>query len=230
MSEWLIALDADDTLWHNERYFMGVTERFVAMCSSYAPGRDLEQRLAAIERKNLELFGYGAKGFTLSLIETAIEVTDGAVSTADIQRCIDWGRWILAHPVEVLDGVAEAVEALAARYRVILITKGDLLHQEAKVAASGLAERFEAVHVVNEKDPDTYRRILTRHGGTPERFVMVGNSVRSDVLPVVDLGGHAVHIPYELTWIHELVEHDGGFAVLSSIRELPDYLATLTAG
>jgi putative hydrolase of the HAD superfamily len=219
---WTVGLDADDTLWHNERYFMDATEMFIAMIRRYVDLPDLEERLAYVERQNLELFGYGVKGYTLSLIETAIEVTGARVSAADVQMCLDWGKAILAQPVELLDGVVEAVESLAEHHRVIVITKGDLLHQETKVAGSGLAERFAAVEVVNEKDPSTYRRILAKHHVDAARFVMVGNSVKSDVLPVLAIGAKAVHIPYETTWAHEQVaQHDEDFPVLDSIAELP---------
>jgi putative hydrolase of the HAD superfamily len=223
-----IALDADDTLWHNERYFIDVTDRFVAMCRRYVDVPDLEDRLGVTERRNLELFGYGAKGFTLSLIETAIEVTGGRISAADIHGCIEWCKWILAHPVEVLPGVADVVAALAADHDIMVITKGDLLHQEVKMAGSGLAELIRWLEVVNEKDPDTYRRVLARHGIDMSRFVMVGNSVKSDVLPVLALGAHAVHIPYETTWSHEIVEgHGAQFLELASITELPEALVRL---
>ncbi|MGE0308997.1 MAG: HAD family hydrolase [Acidimicrobiia bacterium] len=223
-----IGLDADDTLWHNERYFIDVTDRFVAMCRRYVDSADLDERLSNTERRNLALFGYGAKGFTLSLIETAIEVTGGRIAAADIHECIEWCRWILAHPVELLDGVAEVVDQLSSDFDLVVITKGDLLHQEAKMAGSGLAERFRSIEVVNEKDPDTYRRVLDELGVAPDRFVMVGNSVKSDVLPVLEIGALGVHIPYETTWVHEIVhDHDSQFPVLGSILELPGLIAQL---
>jgi putative hydrolase of the HAD superfamily len=220
-----IGFDADDTLWHNERYFVDVTDRFVAMCRRYVDVPDLETQLAKTERANLELFGYGAKGFALSLIETAIAVTGGRIAAADLHECIEWGKWILAHPVELLDGVADVLGELSVAHRLVLITKGDLLHQEAKVAGSGLGAMFTAVEVVSEKDPQTYQRVLDDHDIDVERFVMVGNSVRSDVLPVLELGAGAVHIPYEVTWGHEVVDdHNRDFPTLHSIWDLPGFL------
>jgi putative hydrolase of the HAD superfamily len=164
------------------------------------------------------------KAFTLSLVETAIEVTDGRIPGADLQAVLDLGKVLIDHPVELLDGVREAVDALTDTFRVMVITKGDLLHQETKVARSGLAELFWRVEVVSEKDEDTYARILDRHAIGPSTFVMVGNSVRSDVLPVLALGGRAVHVPYSVTWALEHVEADPDlhdFPVLASLAELP---------
>lgn len=224
--EW-IGLDADDTLWHSETIFAVTQERFTALVAPFVEDpTDLEARLLATEARNLELFGYGIKGFTLSMIETAIEVTDAAIPAGAIQVLLDLGKEMLRHPVELLDGVAEVIEELRRRhYRLVVITKGDLLHQESKVAASGLADRFDAIEVVSEKDPATYRRILDRHGIDPARFVMVGNSVRSDIVPVLAIGGRAVHIPYVVTWGHEHAECDeGAYTVLASIRDLPVWL------
>ncbi len=162
------------------------------------------------ERRNLEIFGYGVKGFTLSLVETAIEMTDGSIGGADVQRIIDLGKEVLQHPVELLDGVAEGIDGLlTAGHRLVIITKGDLLHQETKVAQSGLADVVDGVEIVAEKDAQTYQNALGRHGIDSADFTMVGNSVRSDVLPVLEIGGRAIHIEYEYTWDHEVVsEHD----------------------
>ncbi len=170
------------------------------------------------------------KAFTLSLVETAIEVTDGRIPGADLQAVLDLGKVLIDHPVELLDGVREAVDALTNRYRVMVITKGDLLHQETKVARSGLAELFWRVEIVSEKDEATYARILERHAIEPSTFVMVGNSVRSDVLPVLALGGWAVHVPYAVTWALEHAEVDPDlhdFPVLTSLAELPDCIESL---
>jgi putative hydrolase of the HAD superfamily len=183
-----------------------------------------------VERRNMAIFGYGVKAFTLSLIETAIEVTDGRVPAAVIQAVLDLGKVLHDHPVQLLDGVLETVDALSDRYRLLVITKGDLLHQESKVARSGLAEQLWGVEVVSEKDEATYRRVLARHRVDPSGFVMVGNSVRSDVLPILELGGRAVHVPYHVTWVLEQVEPDPerhDFPVLDSIRDLPACLEAL---
>ncbi len=224
----VVGLDGDDTLWHNEPIFAATHDRFRAMIERYAPGAGIDERLLATERRNLELFGYGVKGFALSLIETAITVTDSRIGASDVARIVDWAKDMLRHPVHLLDGVADTVADLATRYRLVLITKGDFFHQESKVARSGLAEHFDDVEVVAEKDAASYRRVLGRAGIDPTSFVMVGNSLRSDVLPVLEIGGDAVHIPYRLTWEHEQVadhEHDGHrYAALTDIRELPALL------
>lgn len=221
-----LGLDADDTLWHSENRFHETHERYHELLADHVDlDRDeLERLMLETERRNLRLFGYGAKGFTLSLIETAIEVTGGRIPTSAIATMIDFGKELLDHPVELLDGVAEAIEAFRARdLHLTLITKGDLWHQESKVAASGIAEHFDAVEIVAEKDVATYRAILDRHGIAPERFCMVGNSVRSDVLPVLELGGRAVHVPYEYLWAHEAVPEPGeDHLVVQALRDVAD--------
>ncbi len=224
-----VGLDADDTLWHSETYFSVTEERFRALLTPWCEEADVAGRLLERERVNLEIFGYGIKGFTLSMVETAIEASDGAIPTGAIQQIIQWGKEMLTHPVELLPGVTEAIDALHGRYRLALITKGDLFHQESKIAESGLAERFESINVLAEKNSTTYGTILSRLGVQPRDFAMVGNSVRSDVLPLVELGAHAVHIPYAITWNHEVVDDSSpvGWASLGSISELPGHLETL---
>jgi putative hydrolase of the HAD superfamily len=222
----VIALDGDDTLWHSEHLFVDTQDRFRDLVRPYVQlgDDDLDQRLLEVERRNLPLFGYGVKAFTLSLVETAIEVTEGRIPGSALQAVLDLGKVLIDHPVDLLDGVREAVDVLTDSYRVMVITKGDLLHQETKVARSGLADLFWRVEVVSEKDESTYRRILERHGIDPATLVMVGNSVRSDVLPVLALGGRAVHVPYAVTWILEQAEPDPDlhdFPVLASLTELP---------
>jgi putative hydrolase of the HAD superfamily len=224
----LIGLDGDDTLWQSEVHFADVHEVYRELLAPYVgDGIDVDARLYATERRNLELFGYGAKGFTLSMIETAIELTDGAVTTDEISRILSLGKRILSHPVELIDGVAETVPELAAAgYRLVLVTKGDLFHQEQKVAASGLADHFEQIAIVSEKDERTYRRVLTTAGVAPEDFLMVGNTVRSDVLPVLGIGGRAIQIPHHFTWNHEVVEADVEFPVLQRFSDLPAWLSS----
>jgi len=228
----VVGLDGDDTLWRNEEMFADVETRLRDLIHTYTNEADVNERLIKTERGNLALFGYGVKAFTLSMIETAIELTNGTVAAADIHRIVGWGKWMLSHPVELLDGVAEVVPRLADEYRLVLITKGDLFNQETKVAGSGLADHFEMVEIVSEKDPDTYREILKRHAIDPATFVMAGNSVRSDVLPVIEAGGRAVHIERALTWALETVEgvngKDHGYAELRTIRDLPETLRDLT--
>lgn len=224
-----IAFDGDDTLWHNESLFSMTQERFRAVLTAHAGGTapaDLDRRLLEAETRNLRYFGYGIKGFVLSMIETAVEVTEGGIPARDIRDLIDFGKAMLEHPVELLDGVAEVVGRLAAERPLLLITKGDLFDQESKVARSGLADHFRAVEVVSEKDPATYARVLARHGIAPARFLMVGNSVRSDILPVLALGAQAVHIPYHLTWAHEEAAAPAeGYRRLDSLHGLPALLA-----
>lgn len=230
-----VGLDADDTLWHSENRFHEAHQRYHELLSAHVDiGFDaLEARMLETEQRNLQLFGYGAKGFALSLIETAIEITDGAIPATDIRAILDFGKEMLDHPVDLLDGVADTIDRLRDHgHRLLLITKGDLWHQESKVAASGIADRFDGVEIVSEKDPATYRRILDRHDVDPSRFCMVGNSVRSDVLPLLDIGARALHVPYEFLWAHEAVdgaEADVRFQTLGSIREVPDVVGAAAA-
>lgn len=227
----VIALDGDDTLWHSEQLFVDTQTAFRELLAPYVDLDDaaLDARLVEVERANLPTFGYGVKAFTLSLLETAIEVTKGAIPSRDLQSILDLGKLLLDHPVQLLDGVVEAVDALTDRYRVMVLTKGDLLHQESKVARSGLAELFWQVEIVSEKDVATYQRVLDRWAIDPATFVMVGNSVRSDVLPVLAIGGRAIHVPYHVTWALEHVEPDPehDFPVLDSLSELPASIAAM---
>jgi putative hydrolase of the HAD superfamily len=225
MSIDVIGLDGDDTLWHSESLFAVTNDRIRELLSPHVSTEVLDERLLDVERQNLALFGYGAKAFTLSVIETAIEVTNGRVTTAEIQAIIDLGKALLAHPVDLLDGVADAVERLADDHRLVLITKGDLFHQESKVAGSGLGDWFDSIQIVSEKDPATYRRVLDTVGVAPDRFLMVGNSLRSDVEPVLGIGGRAVHVPYEHQWALDS-EPEGalpedGWWHLDSLTDLP---------
>jgi putative hydrolase of the HAD superfamily len=207
-------------------------DRFVELLDGHVDPEALQERLLATERRNLGVFGYGAKGFTLSMIETALEVTDGDLPGSHVRAILDLGKALLAHPVELLEGVREALEALAGR-RLVLVTKGDLFHQESKVAGSGLGELFERIEIVSEKDEPTYRKLAEDLGVDPEHFLMVGNSLRSDVLPVVAMGGRAVHVPYPTEWAHEAVDEadlpSGGWWQLPSLADLPSLLEELGA-
>ncbi len=227
-----LGFDADDTLWHNEGLFSAAHAKFHALLAAHHDAATVDRALYATELRNLPLYGYGAKGFTLSAIETAIELTAGRVSPAELRELIALGRDILAHPVELLDAVPDVLADLAdAGHRMILITKGDLQHQERKISESGLAPHFLATEVVSEKDDATYRRVLARHGIDPTRFLMIGNSLKSDIAPILRLGGFAAHIPYPLTWEHERLatppEAPGRFFTLASLRELPALVARL---
>ncbi len=205
----VLAFDGDDTLWHNETLFSMTQGRFRSLISRHVdiPTHILNARLPETERRNIPTYGYGIKGFVLSMIETAIEVTAKRIPAEDIQSILDYGRTMLEHPVELIEGAREVLETLRARdHELWLVTKGDLFDQESKIARSGLVPLFHAIEIVSEKDQVTYQRLLDRYGVSPDEFLMVGNSVRSDVLPVIEIGGKAIHIPYEITWEHEHVE------------------------
>ena len=201
-----IGFDADDTLWHSERVYRLTEARFAELLSDHVDSAGLSQRLLETETRNLAFYGFGRKGFVLSMIETAIDVTGGRVPTAILKGLIDLGRDMAAHPIEILPDVRETLEQVAGRYRILLITKGDLLDQEQKLARSGLGELFQAVEIVSEKSPATYQRIFTRHGDGPERSMMVGNSLKSDVVPAIEAGGWGTFIPHPLTWVMEHAE------------------------
>jgi putative hydrolase of the HAD superfamily len=201
-----IAFDADDTLWAHENVFVDAKARCVELLRPYLQAdQNLEEELYRFERKNLKLFGYGVKGFTLSMIETAIELSKGRITGAEIQRIIDLAKEMLDHPIHLLDYVPEAIAALKPHFTLLIITKGDLFDQENKIARSGLANEFDAIEIVSEKNEATYQSLLKRHTIDPAHFLMLGNSLRSDVLPIVNIGGRALHLPFEFTWHHEAV-------------------------
>lgn len=226
-----LAFDADDTLWHNESLYSVTQEQITRLLLPYTDRETLSRRLLETEKRNLRLFGYGVKGFTLSMIESAIEVSQGRVTAAEIQSILDAGKNLLAHPIELLPEVRVTLEKLQPHYNLMLITKGDLFHQESRLAMSGLGDMFTAVEVVSEKDVPTYRRILTRYHIKPEDFIMIGNSVRSDILPVIELGARAVHIPYEITWELEQAElppdRPEQIYQLESIGQVPKWVEAL---
>jgi len=224
----VLGLDADDTLWENEERFHEVEARFRDLVSTWADGETADAALLATERANIARHGYGIKGFVLSMELTAIELSGGDVAAADLGRIIGWGHEMMAHPIELLDGVAETLEVLVATHRLLVITKGDLGDQLGKVERCGLDHLFWNVDVVPEKDPDAYRRVLAGHGIDPAGFTMVGNSVKSDILPVLAIGGQAVHVPHTTTWVFEEPDPDEvaavDFPVLPSFRDLPALL------
>lgn len=225
-----IGFDGDDTLWHNEPLFWASTRRFQELLAPYSDAASLAQRLEAAEIANLALFGYGIKGFVLSMIETALDVSGGQVPSAVIRELLDRGKDMLAHPVHLLDDVADTLGRVRAMgFTLVLITKGDLFDQESKLARSGLAELFHAVEIVSEKDEATYRRLFARHGDGPERAAMVGNSMRSDILPALAAGAHAVHVPYPSTWSHERAEPPVGHPHFHAIGAMDDLAGVLAA-
>lgn len=222
----VVAIDGDDTLWHNETLFQDTHAEFRQLLARHVdkPAAEIDERLLGIQRRNLAIYGYGIKCFILSMIETAIEMTDERIPAGDIKTLLDFGRRMLTHPVALIDGVLEVIDALKADgHTVWLVTKGDLFDQEAKIARSGIADLFAHVEIVSEKDEASYRRLLFRQGVAAEDFIMAGNSVRSDVLPVLAIGGHAFHVPYHVTWAHELMHPDpsGEIVMLEDLRELP---------
>jgi len=222
----VIGFDADDTLWRSEDYFALAEQLFLDRVGPYAPeGIDVLGALHATELANVPVSGYGVKGWALSMVQAAVTATGGAVPSAVIGELVDYALDMLMHPVELLDGVPEALAAVGSIYRLVLITKGDLVHQQRKVSTSGIDHHFARIRVVLEKDELTYAALLAEWEIDPTRFLMVGNSVRSDILPIIGLGGHGVHIPYHVTWAHEVVDHHrGGFAELNRISELPEWL------
>jgi putative hydrolase of the HAD superfamily len=221
----VIGFDADDTLWQSEDGFRANELRFVELLSPHAShGIDVAAALTATERKNLSTYGYGVKAFTISMIEAAITISGGTVPTSVIAELIDITRDQLEAPVRLLPHVPEVLARVGEQYRLVLITKGDLVHQTHKITTSGLDHHFDHLEIVLEKDPETYARLLRRFGVQPDRFLMVGNSVRSDVLPVMAIGGHAVHVPYHMLWELEHVEHSELFTELASLSELPALL------
>lgn len=222
-----VALDADDTLWHNERYFHLTQARFRDLLADYAAPEQLSARLLAAERRNIGHYGFGVKGFVLSMIETAIEVTDGRVPAPVITELLAAGRQMLAEPIELLPGVAETLERLAGRYRLLVVTKGDLLDQERKLAQSGLGEMFDGVEIVSDKTPATYAAIFARHGAGAEQALMAGNSMASDVVAPILAGAWGVHLPHGLEWALEAAEPplaNPRFRRLERITALPDLL------
>jgi putative hydrolase of the HAD superfamily len=205
-----IGFDADDTLWHNMRFYALTEAWFAALLADYAAPAHLSERLLAAEGRNLKLYGFGIKGFTLSMIETAIEVTEGRVPARVLGDILDAGRDMLTHPVETLPFVHETLEALAPDYRLVLVTKGDLFDQERKIAASGLGDFFSGIEIVSDKTADTYARIFAEHGDGAEQALMVGNSLRSDVVPAIRAGAWGVHVPHEHEWTIESCEEPDG--------------------
>ena len=226
----VIGLDGDDTLWHNEPLFTMTHQRFAALLADLADRDKIGERLDDIQRTNLAHYGYGAKAFTLSMIETAIDVVGDDLPADHVRAILDMGKELLAHPVELFDGVRDALLALAGR-RLVLVTKGDLFQQESKVAGSGLGDLFERVEIVSVKDEATYRKLVVDLGVEPREFVMVGNSLRSEICPVVAIGAFAVHVPYDVECEHESVpEHElpaNNWWRVDSLRELPAVLAEI---
>ena len=227
----VVAFDADDTLWESEESFNRAERRFAELVGPHCPlGIDVDDALRAVERADLSVSGYGVKAFTISMVRAAITASSRAVPIEVIEEIVEIGQHMLTEPVHVLPHVPEVLTAVSGAVRTVMITKGDLVHQTRKVTTSGLEHHFSDVEILLEKNPVTYAKILTRLDVRPERFLMVGNSVKSDILPVLALGAHAVHVPHHLTWVLEQVDqHEEEFAELDSIADLPNWLGLLSA-
>ncbi|MDH7799890.1 MULTISPECIES: HAD family hydrolase [unclassified Beijerinckia] len=230
MSVDLICLDADDTLWHNMRHFDATEAALLALLRPFAEANVAREKLNSCEARNLKLYGYGAKGFTLSMIEMALELGGEDLPAKVVMEILEAGRALLAHPVELFDDIENTLDALAERGRLVLVTKGDLLHQETKLAASGLGDRFSGIEIVSDKTAETFRRLFARYDVAPHRVIMAGDSMRSDILPALEAGAWAAFIPHALVWHHERAAGPGEhqrFRQLTRLAELPGWIDTL---
>lgn len=223
----VIGFDADDTLWVNETYFRQTEERFASLLEGYETKNKIDQELFKMEIKNLDLYGYGIKGFTLSMIESALELSNNRVSQSTIETILNLGKEMISHPVELLDGVKEVLEKLKDKYRLIVLTKGDLLDQERKLDRSSLSTYFHHVEVLSDKQEENYLNLLNHLEIDVSEFLMVGNSLKSDVLPIINIGAKAIHVPFHTTWQHEEVyagDQKEDYQILSKISDLLKYL------
>lgn len=219
----VIAFDADDTLWINEPYFEETEKKFCGLMEDYLAHQGLSQELFRIEIENLKLYGYGIKGYILSMIEAALKISNHTISNEAISKIIEYGKELLQKPIELLDGVEETLEALYGKYKLVVATKGDLLDQRRKLHNSGLGKYFHHIEVMSDKQEKDYTDLVKRLDIAPENFVMIGNSLKSDVLPVLGIGGHAIHIPFHTTWAHERIDHKvehANFRSFASISEV----------
>lgn len=222
-----IGFDADDTLWVNETYFRDAEEKFAALLEGYETKNKIDQELFKMEMKNLELYGYGIKGFMLSMIESALELSNNSVSQATLRKIVHLGKEMISHPVEVLDGVEEVLERLFGTYRLLVLTKGDLLDQERKLARSGLSKYFHHVEVLSDKKERNYQQLLDHLEVDVKEFLMIGNSLKSDVLPLIEIGARAVHVPFHTTWQHEEVsieENNYKYLKTSKLTDILEFL------
>ena len=223
-----IGFDADDTLWVNETYFRKTEERFAELLEGYETKNKIDQELFKMEMKNLELYGYGIKGFMLSMVESALELSNGKVKQETISEILNLGKEMIFHPVELLEGVEEVLAGLQAKYRLLVLTKGDLLDQERKLEKSGLSKYFHHVEVLSDKKESNYKNLLEHLEIETNEFLMVGNSLKSDVIPIVNLGAQAIHVPFHTTWAHETVskeeEQENDYLKLNAIRDILKYL------
>lgn len=225
----VVAFDADDTLWVNEPYFQETEKKFCALLEDYLPQHTLSQELFKTEIDNLSLYGYGVKGFMLSMVETALRVSSKTLNVDIIEKTINLGKELLDKPIELLEGIEDVLKALSSHYRLVVATKGDLLDQERKLKKSGLSHYFHHIEIMSDKQEADYHKLIRHLDIKPDEFLMIGNSIKSDVLPVLAIGGEAIHVPYHITWAHEHVEHNidhPGFRQIQGIREILPYLLT----
>lgn len=223
----ILAFDADDTLWDNEAYFREIENKFCELLQDYLPIHALQRELLQTEVKNLELYGYGIKGFILSLIETSLRISDKTIPVTVVEKIIDFGKDLLQKPVHLIEDVEAVLSQLKTRHRLVMATKGDLLDQHRKLRKSGLGHYFHHIEIMSEKAEEDYQKLIKRLDILPHEFAMVGNSLKSDILPVLQIGGHGFHIPYHTTWAHERIDvqiENDRFKQLSSIKEILQYL------
>lgn len=223
----VIGFDADDTLWVNETYFRETEERFAELLEGYETKNKVDQELFKIEMENLALYGYGVKGFVLSMIESALDLSNNKIPQEIILEILDLGKKMISHPVELLDGVEEVLSKLVDKYRLIVLTKGDLLDQERKLEKSGISKYFHHVEVLSDKKESNYRNLLEHLEINVSEFLMIGNSLKSDVLPILNIGATAIHVPFHTTWAHEMVtdvEQVNNHLKLNSLKDILKYL------
>jgi len=223
----VIAFDADDTLWVNEPYYQAIEKQFCELLEDYLSQHHVSQELFKTEMQNLAQYGSGVKSFTLSMIETAIRVSDRTISIEVIDKIIGYGKSLLEQPIELLDGVKEVLVALSGKYRLVVATKGDLLDQERKLERSKLGGYFHHIEIMSDKKESDYQKLLKHLDIAPEKFLMIGNSIKSDILPVLNIGGYAIHVPYHTTWAHEHVSHEIDHNYFRKIRSIEDVLTFL---
>jgi len=223
----VIAFDADDTLWVNEPYFKEIEEKFCDLLEDYLPRHTLVKELFKTEIDNLSLYGYGVKGFMLSMIETALRITNNTLNLEVIEKAICFGKELLQKPIELLEGVEDVLKALKGKYRLVVATKGDLLDQERKLKKSGLEHYFHHIEIMSDKQESDYLGLIKHLDIVPSQFLMMGNSLKSDVLPVLAIGGHGIHIPYHTTWAHETVEHKVEHANFRHVVHMKEVLEIL---
>lgn len=223
----VIAFDADDTLWVNEPYFYETERKFCQLLEDYLPQHSVSQELFKTEMQNLSLYGYGIKGFMLSMVETALRVSNKTVHLDIIEKAIEFGKDLLGKPIEMLDGVEQVLQSLHGKYRLVVATKGDLLDQERKLKKSGIEHYFHHIEIMSDKQEADYKKLVKHLDIKPQEFLMIGNSLKSDILPVLAIGGHGFHIPYHTTWAHERVDHNVEHDNFKSLPTISDILPWL---